>query len=699
MTVLFIISGITNVSGQNDEEILLLEENISLEGPFWYSVSCLKISCSGLNLEINNNGEIYYLEDSHQLEWGGFLQEGAVVSLFSSSEVTINDVEINMIMADNLSNIEDYDLIDSIPSPGNQENYHTIITEDYCFLGNCDLFIEENQRHIEFIGILENYSDKDSIQIFGEPGDIIVISDIIGNNDLKIEVWHRNNSIKELVRNDLTEPENLFEYPEESELWIRIVSSSSEGLYPYKFDLYRNNQSKESGNGGELQVPWNHGEALSYENSWYYESYIGKSDRNGDSILFRMGADMKASLHCSTSNEGVIFELYLVDYFGKKENISSNNGICPEIIETNGDTFSLEIRIKSSETTRWNLSFSPLRPLDGMKFSDAPESKWIDEPDERWNEIQLDSETSGSLHGGDNIDIFLIRISDNNGSRIFLNEVIKSEVNYTIQEVNQNSGTLVNTSNGEVIVLPYGNHSLRIERRAALEVEIDYTFKLEYLGEYEEPEVEDYEDLSWMFNDFYILIGILMLSPLMIVLFWNRGIILRRGDVSIQMQLHERKKLIRIRERISKQINENGNNDEIIDSALMQLGESPWSSINEIWGQPELRHMTEEIEICAWKISENKKNLLLGLKTSDWDWEVAAIRLNYPEGNKLSIIDVSPKYISKEDEIFLDTLSKNSQIFLRIMLDGKSANLALELSGLVGGIPLAATPNKIIEWN
>ena len=49
-----------------------------------------------------------------------------------------------------------------------------------------------------------------------------------------------------------------------------------------------------------------------------------------------------------------------------------------------------------------------------------------------------------------------------------------------------------------------------------------------------------------MFNDFYILIGILMLSPLMIVLFWNRGIILRRGDVSIQMQLHERKKLIRI---------------------------------------------------------------------------------------------------------------------------------------------------------
>ena len=190
-----------------------------------------------------------------------------------------------------------------------------------------------------------------------------------------------------------------------------------------------------------------------------------------------------------------------------------------------------------------------------------------------------------------------------------------------------------------------------------------------------------------------------MLMSLMIVLFWNRSIILRRGDGSIEIQKHERKKLIRIRERISKQISENNETQGILDSALIQLGESPWSSINEIWGLPELSHLTEQIEICAWKISEDNKNLLLGLKTSDWDWEVASIRLNYPEGNKLSIIDVSPNYISKENEIFLDNLSKKSQIFLRIALDGKSANLSLELSGLVEGEPLAATPNKIIKWN
>ena len=699
MTVLFISSTITIVSGQNEEKNIIFQEKTVFEGPFWYSASCLIVSCSGLTLEINNNGEIISLEDSHQLEWGGNLEEGAIISLFSNTDVSINDVLIDMIMVNNLSSVEDYDLIDSIPSPGNPGNYHTLITQDNCFLGNCNSLTDGNQRYIEFIGVLENHSDKDSIRIFGEPGDIIVISDITSDNDIKIELWHRNNSIKQLISNDLTEYENLFEYPQESELWIRIISTSDDEVQPYKFKLYRNNQTNEFGDGGELQIPWNHGEALTYDTSWHYESYIAKSDLNGDSILFGMGANMKISLICTATNEGTIFELFLIDYYGNKENISFANGLCPDIIESNENTSSLEIWIKSNETTRWNLSLNPLRLMDGMKFSDAPESKWIGVPDGRWNEAELDSETSGSLHSGDNIDIFWIRILDDNGSRVYLNEIIKSEVNYTIQEINQNNGALVNTSNGQVIVLPYGNHSLRIERRASENTEINYIFKLEYLGEYEAPEIEDYEDLSWMFNNFYILIGVLMLSPLMIVLFWNRGMILRRGDGSIEIQQHERKKLIRIRERISKQISENSDLKGTLDSALMQLGESPWGSINEIWGLPELRHLTEQIEICAWKISEDNKNLLLGLKTSDWAWEVASIRLNYPEGNKLSIIDVSPSFLSKEDEIFLDTLPKKSQIFLRIALEGKPANLALELSGLIEGEPLVATPNKIIEWD
>ena len=132
------------VSGQNEEKYIIFEEIIVFEGPFWYSASCLKVSCSGLTLEINNNGDIISLEDSHQLEWGGNLEEGAIVSLFSSSDVSINDVLIDMIVVDDFSNIEDSDLVDSIPSPGNPENYYSLIIQDNCFLGNCNSLIAES---------------------------------------------------------------------------------------------------------------------------------------------------------------------------------------------------------------------------------------------------------------------------------------------------------------------------------------------------------------------------------------------------------------------------------------------------------------------------------------------------------------------------------------------------------------------------
>ena len=60
-----------------------------------------------------------------------------------------------------------------------------------------------------------------------------------------MEIWKRNNSVKELIINNILDEENFFQYPKESELWIRFVSDSNEELYPYKFDIYRNNQSNE----------------------------------------------------------------------------------------------------------------------------------------------------------------------------------------------------------------------------------------------------------------------------------------------------------------------------------------------------------------------------------------------------------------------------------------------------------------------
>ena len=699
LAILFFSSSTIIVNGQSEEKIILVEENIDYDGPFWYSVSCLKVNCPGLTIEINDISVNYSSENDHLLEWAGLLSSEASLTISSNSGISIEDVSIQMIKVDEFSMVENEDLINSIPSQGIQENQHTIMTSDICSLGNCDSAIKDYERRTEFIGILENYSDKDSIKIGGEYGDIIEISQLSGDQHLRIEVWHRNEEGKVLINNDLLDSESSFlEYPEGNELWLRINSDSNKELSPYKFTIYRNNQSIEAPLGGELSVPWSHGNALTYHDSWYYESYISKSDKNGDSLLFKLGSDSKVGLQCSSSSN-MVFEIFLTKRDASIENISLENGLCPDTIVSDEDTDSVELRIKSEETGRWNISFHPIRKLDAGELSDAPESRWLIHPDERWTEIQLDAEITGSLHDSDNIDIYLIKILDQNGSRIYLNQLIKSEVNYTIQEIDQMTGLLVNTSNGETIVLPYGNHSFRIERRADQGIEIDYTFRLEYLGEYEKPVIEDYQDLSWMFDNFYKLIGVLFLTPLMIVIFWNRKIIINREKITTDTQIHEMKRLMRIRERLSEQLNKNESKDErIIDSALKQLGESPWNSINEVWGKPILTHMTEQIDICAWKISESDKNLLLGIKSGNCDWEMAAMKIHFPEGSKLTITDVSPKHIFQENEIFLDTIKKNSQIFIRISILGKNANLGLQFSGLVNGEPLAAAPNKAIQW-
>ena len=140
-------------------------------------------------------------------------------------------------------------------------------------------------------------------------------------------------------------------------------------------------------------------------------------------------------------------------------------------------------------------------------------------------------------------------------------------------------------------------------------------------------------------------------------------------------------------------------NEQVIDSALHQLGDSPWQAVVEDWGAPLLRHNTKQIEICAWKILEGATTLLIGIRVDHSPWELAAMRVYAPEGANVSIAQVSPKHLFNGDEIFLDTLAPNSKTFLKLAIEGEPSNIGFHLSGLVDGEPLAAVPNKAIDWS
>ena len=131
---------------------------------------------------------------------------------------------------------------------------------------------------------------------------------------------------------------------------------------------------------------------------------------------------------------------------------------------------------------------------------------------------------------------------------------------------------------------------------------------------------------------------------------------------------------------------------------MKQLGDSPWRAVTQDWGEPLLRHMTKQVEICVWRIAAEGASLLLGIRVQEEPWEMAAMRVHAPEGAKVGISSVSPSRLFQDAEIFLDNLSAGSRVFLSLTLEGNPTSLGFQLSGLVGGEPLAATPNRALDW-
>ena len=190
------------------------------------------------------------------------------------------------------------------------------------------------------------------------------------------------------------------------------------------------------------------------------------------------------------------------------------------------------------------------------------------------------------------------------------------------------------------------------------------------------------------FIPFYIGIGLLMLAPMGYVL-WS----LRGTKLSDEVQAHERGRLKRLRERLSKLITTNAEEHEI-NSALQMLEEVQWRATIAEMGEAALSHHTESVTLKAWRMEQG--SLLVGIHVEIAPWELAALRFEAAGGPSWKIIKVSPTSLFDGDEIFLDTLDVGATRFLTLELEGTATGLDLHLSGLVEGKPLAAIPARAL---
>ena len=71
---LLIILSLTSlgVQAQDGNRTVLYSEEVQTYGPVWLSVSCLEVSC-GMELIIWHGGLEYRHQDSHNVEWAGYV--------------------------------------------------------------------------------------------------------------------------------------------------------------------------------------------------------------------------------------------------------------------------------------------------------------------------------------------------------------------------------------------------------------------------------------------------------------------------------------------------------------------------------------------------------------------------------------------------------------------------------------------------
>jgi len=687
---------------QDDERLAILSDEFETDGPVWISAACLEVSCSGMELVLWYDGSEYRHQDSHMVEWAGFVDGNFSWEIIADEGVAAEDLQIEVILSHMYHWTEHEDLPDTVPSPGSQGDYPTINTSSPCRLQYCAA-LDIISEGVLYVGALADKSDKDAVMIVGDSGDVMLLNSLRGPNSTTIEVWQRTDESKSLVDSlEFADMPHYFEYPAEGELWLRMVHSSESGYSPYEFEIIRYDDDIEAPGGGELSNPWSHGEPMPFQgdSSLYYHGHLAASDSQGDSLLIASGSKMFLQPYC-TFTEAVSVSITLHQADGTEASITSG---CEDVFETTVQTISVEFGFTSQGTnSAWAVMLKSLSPGDGDLIGDAPDMIWeYGKMDSRWQVLNLEISTiTGTFDSSDNTDYYAFSVTEENGSYVRVQRMGDSPGSFTLMTLDQGTGEVVNSTDGSMMIVPPGIHALRVDWEQSMgQVEgdsVEYQFTLPYNGPYA-PEEGEFVDLSHRARGFYMLAGLLLLVPLAMVIWWNRDAIFRGAPLAADIQEHERRRLRSLRERLSEALTSSEVDQADIEHSLRQLGDSPWKAVVEDWGNPVIRHLTERVEICVWRVAESVSDLLIGIRVESIPWELAAIRVHAPEGSRVGISSVSPNRMYQDGEVFLDTLPAGSKTFVGIELAGSPATIGFHLSGLVGGEPLAAVPNKSLDW-
>lgn len=137
--------------------------------------------------------------------------------------------------------------------------------------------------------------------------------------------------------------------------------------------------------------------------------------------------------------------------------------------------------------------------------------------------------------------------------------------------------------------------------------------------------------------------------------------------------------------------------------SLTALQSVTWQEGTTSWGTPSIQHTTDGLEIMVWELDQRLSKdgtgipLLIGLYAKEGTWDLAVLRIEAPEGAAYSIVNCTPKFLFRGEEVFIDTLTKGQLTYLQIDVQGTAKRLEVELNGRLNGQPFAAKIPHCIE--
>ena len=318
---------------------------------------------------------------------------------------------------------------------------------------------------------------------------------------------------------------------------------------------------------------------------------------------------------------------------------------------------------------------------------------------------------------GDSSDVYRIEIDAWEDSIHFVKIDIEGDINsFEIEliEKDQNDWSEVESKTktitlGKLTValeLSRGTHFLRIsmlnattntawgEYSEPTKYTIITTYEL--VDEGEEPWFPPDENAKKWGNVARWVMGILFLVPALYLVITQT----RKKNYAKEMS-SKKQRLQWLKSRLDEGISPKQNRRELAKS-LDAVATLDWDDACQTWGKADIYYRTENVAIACWRldprIAEDSESwpIIVGIYIVSGSWEIAALRLDSPEGQAWEIKSVTPRFLHGGYEVFLDTMLEGNKTFLSLELVGSANSVDIELNGRLNGEPFACRAAKTL---